>query len=412
MTIRQEYNSLLKHLHKLQEELEAMRNAGMDVKNKSEEPLHRKLIADLQKSLTEKNKLLLELDDLRLENRKLLFEIFEVQEKLESAIWQRDNAPTDPITIHAQKIGARADLLEVLNAPPHRHLHFLISGIWLGERGNFDMDMRLAHHSGNAGIVIFLKENKPDHPFSNWPECGRDNGKPFTTIFLNDFKSITNTIHAAKTSALLVIEKSLQAIEEALRSDESLQVSKLIQTPEIEFWLLITLQLRSSLQRIDKNLHYDDVRCKPVSDDGIKFTLINASYGERILDRFAFVWPFAKKKSPSFDVIKFLNGKGNMPIFESWPTDSNGILNSEWNITLDPTNNEAFQGMSISDNQLLKRLVQEIPNFLYHYNIQNPDEPCDYKRLVDLVHCNCKKWENNTPEISFTRWLIFKKWVR
>jgi hypothetical protein len=288
-------------------------------------------------------------------------------------------------------------------------LHFRIYGLWLGEFGTLDIDIRLVHQSGKPGLVIFMMDNKPDHPFSNWPECGRENAQPFTTLFFEDVVKTPHTIQSSKTSALVVIEKSLQVIEETLRSDERLQVSKLIQTPEIEFWLLVMLQINSCFQRFEKNLHYDDVRCKPLSDVGIKFTLINPSYAGRLLDRFAIIWPAARKTSPSLEVIKILNGKGKMPIFESWPTDANGFLNRQWTIELGSLNTEIIPKIPFSDAQLLKRLIQEIPNFLHHYNIQNPDQKCDDTLLVHLVHKTYSKCDSKSRNIIFNPFMLSYK---
>jgi hypothetical protein len=395
MTAEEQNEKLLVHLHHLQEELERCKAAAHLGPHTSDDLFYREVIGDLKRRLEEANKRAASAEPLREENTLLLLQLHEAQEKLEQALWDKMMAETATGTVGAHAAEARAQLQEVQKQAPHRHLHFSIKGVAMGEAGLRDLDVRLVEHHGKAGLVFFPPEDQADNPFANWPADGEEGGRKYILFFPGQ-KSSAAALRAAKASGVLAIESSIAAIQQSLRADENFQISRNLTPPEIEFWHLAAQKVHGLFEGSDLRLHYDDVRCKQIAKPpaSVKFTLVNPLHAGRNYDRFAVVWPGALGSGASLRQLTFINAPGNAPVFESWPLGDNGLPLREWTITLNDALPAVFRRMTRGDRVLLDRILEELPNFLHHYNGQNGAQPADLPRLRASVRKMRRRWRN------------------
>jgi hypothetical protein len=391
MTIERQHQILLKQLHELHEELETWRLSNHQGKESPDVPFYRLAATDAKRRLEDMKRRLEAQGDFKNENAALLFRLHETQEKLEQALWEKHHAQPGIAPSGAPSGGVRAELRDAHKDATHRHLHFSIKQMDLADGGCWDAEVRLASHYGRPGLVIFKGGEGSDLPFANWPDAGKENSQSFVRLF-PDETGAARLLRASKASGLLAIEESLAAMEEALRSDEQFQISRTLQPPDVEFWLLMLQRVRSGLKKIPKLFRYDDVRGKAMPDGALKVTVVNALHEGRPLDRFAIVWPEAASSGGAAPRFIFLNAEGNLPLFESWPLDEQGYPLREWSLDLGNSAGAVFGQMTSSDRDLLGRILDEIPNFLHHHNAQNSSQPVDKVRLTSTIKRVRLRW--------------------
>ena len=391
MTIEQQNQVLLQQLHELQEELQTWRLSNHQAKESPDVSFYRSAATDAKRRLEDIRRRLEAQGDFKDENAALLFRLHETQEKLEQALWEKHHAKPDCGTsVHSSR-GARAELRDGQKTGAHRHLHFSIKGMDLGEGGSWDAEVRLADHQGRPGLVIFKGGDGSDLPFANWPDAGKENSQPFVLFFPGDSKA-ERLLRASKTSGVLAIKEALSAMEAALRADEQFQISRVLQPPDVEFWLLTLQRVRSGLAKNSTRFSYDDVRGKAMPDGSLKITVVNALHEGRRLDRFAIVWPAAASSGGAAPRLVFLNAEGNLPVFESWPLDEQGYPVREWSLDLGSSAGTIFRKMTASDRALLGCILDEMPNFLHHHNAQNPSQTVDKARLTSTIKKARLRW--------------------
>jgi hypothetical protein len=326
----------------------------------------------------------------------LLFQLHETQEKLAQALWEKQCIQEGNSIGSAVTVGPKVRLDEVRKQQPHRHLHFTLEGLMLGESGPWDLEVRLVDHHGRAGLVFFppTSEAGGGDPFSNWPTDGSENGRPYVLYLAGDKNSMTR-LRAAKTAAVLAAEIASLSITQALREDEDFQISRSLTTGEVEFWLLAAERVRSSLKEASERLHYDDVRCKPTKEpkQSIKFTLVNPLRCGRSYDRFAIVWHGALESAAKLRQLTFINAPGKAPIFQSWPLDEQGLPARDVTIDFRSEMWRWVRRMTRDDCALVARVLEELPNFGYHYNAQQPMYPANLQKLRASSRNVLKRWK-------------------
>jgi hypothetical protein len=268
-------------------------------------------------------------------------------------------------------------------ADVHRHLDFHLDDASLAERHLGGLDLRLVEHHGRPGLLIFGQNNPPLH---HWVANGQEGEKPYMLVIPQD-KAGSEFLKAATTSDLFFLQGATNLLMKALNRSEPCQ--------ETRRWLRVAEAFLDRCGEVPKRLHYDDVQPRLENPDSYHFRVIDAFVSGRHLPELCFAW--------SGHSLELELTSSHQPPMTCWPLDHDGrpvrkvMLDLGRSISKSTTI-PPVSAFSATDKLLLWHLVNELPNFIEHIRLKNPNLEFPKNRL----HQNAKHMRRNARSLALS----------
>ncbi len=284
-------------------------------------------------------------------------------------------------TLHGQLSLTAGALLRgrIHDDSDHRHFEFTLKDAELFGRQWPRLDFRLLAHHGNAGIALFLPPNSPPPPLYAWEPAGTEKGVPYVLLVPSDAKA-KRALVAATTHDLLLLKDAVALLAADLRLQGA-------PTPSKTDWSLTASRLLVELDDLPERLHYDSVHTRtdrPAPGSvTLHFNVIRAFFRGTLYPSFDFAWTPAASGG---GVLTFSRTPDNPPPLHHWPLAPDGSPAAEWrldfgNATSPKAKRKLWACFSSSEKALLRVLISEIPNFVFHLLRQHPKETLDKESL-------------------------------
>ena len=249
-------------------------------------------------------------------------------------------------------------LAHVRDEPPHRELHFQLSGL-LTPKGEWpELEVRLVDHEGRPGLTVFGDETRP--PFSGWRRTGDEAGRGYMLIIPTDVSG---------PAALTPLPASDWAF---LRSLANLLLLA-VEEPDFGLrpaWRQVAARLSMQLDSVPPRLRYDALDVH-VGDDGRCLVhMVGVSWGTRSLPDLALRWRPAGAQGPDLTrcaLAWVLPGDPDAPPpLTLWPEAEDGSLQPAWALAVGPGFDAAarrrwWAAQPAADRELLLAVLDALP---------------------------------------------------
>lgn len=263
---------------------------------------------------------------------------------------------------------------------PHRHLAFLFPAIGIRGVPYPELEVRLADHHGNPGLVLMRPPSTElPAPLYFWEPDGNEDGREYMLLFPSS-ENCRNKLRAANAQDILLLRKISTAFARSLKSGDVLLGTDRLTPEDLAFWAWTEDRWFSAFEATSGFLHYDDVGGRFLSGDGttVEIEVENLLAGTRHLPSLKFTWLAGEPTAGGASAkMEFSLPENHIPGFESWRMDARGVPAPTWNPGLfehqaDPGWIERWKRHPAPDRELLLALLAELPNFLYHVHRKNP----------------------------------------
>jgi hypothetical protein len=152
-------------------------------------------------------------------------------------------------------------------------------------------------------------------------------------------------------------------------------------------WQPVAQRFIELLEDTPSRLHYDDMRCAPRGEQ-LFFEIHQAWIPGRRIPTLSVVW--------SGSEIRLQPAQDGGSILTNWPTDNEGKPLREAVFRLDSSKaalrqeRPLWNALTARDKTLVRMVVNELPNFLHHFVIQNPDHNIDRPKHLRLARAMSK----------------------
>ncbi len=313
-------------------------------------------------------------EDAAEESELLLLQLHQVQEELEHYFLENRRLQRQKLAglrPEAQFIRAEALRLGAAHeAPPHRHLNYILENVHRGSECIGDIQLRLVEHHSHPGMAI-LQSNSQPPPLKHWKPSGEENGRPYM-LFVPRDRAARDLLAAAPACDLLLLREGacLLATHLALEAPSPSAASK-------QAWVRIARRFAELVDDLPPRLHYDDVETS-VEKDAVSFTIRNAWCPGHFHPHLELSWHAS--------TLTIRRPRG-FPNWVGWPSnDIEGQRVTEAIIDLGTAANpreakEFWSQLTTRDRLLVKLIVAELPNFIYHLSRQHPQGQFHADRL-------------------------------
>jgi hypothetical protein len=233
----------------------------------------------------------------------------------------------------------------------HSHLGFELKKVDYLLRSWTYLHVRLLLHHGKPGILFF---NSQVPPLNSWSQDGIENGQSFKLFIPHDQKSMNELVRALGSDLFFVKEIACKIYLHLIdHRSEGNSIN----------WSVVASQLISQIEELPERMHYDDVKTS-FNNDEIRFRLFNIALKNEFYSSLIIDW------NPRKDEITLYFENLVKPLFTSLlsqrATEAGSILYSV---------RTPHRWVSHQDAELLKLIINEIPNLTYHLKKQSKELP-------------------------------------
>jgi exonuclease VII small subunit len=229
----------------------------------------------------------------------------------------RSHALTSFVQFDARQVrlGAERD------QAPHRHLGMAVQHLRWGRRQLGRLELRLLHHQGRAGLLIFAPADAAP-PVAAWSESGREGPRPFMVLMPSDAQSQQRLERLGTTDWALVIGLAARLVRELQRAEAGLR----------DRWLSVAQCLEAQLHHLPERFRYDAMHAGTDAAEGshpLRIGFDQVLAGGRPWPHWRLQWwpsgggPRGGGGQASV-VLLAPEGADQSPALDAWPVDDDG----------------------------------------------------------------------------------------
>jgi hypothetical protein len=258
----------------------------------------------------------------------------------------------------------------------HQHLSFQLACSEAGLLFPEGIEVRLADHVGNPGLVVLRPEGEASPAIIPWRKDGSEGEREYMLIFPRNPEHAKFLVESTATSLARLLDL-LDAMELALHSEEErFFLDPLSPNTKLQ-WCFTLRRLKNQFAALPQRLHYDDVKSELDEAEGFKslsWTIAPILFGDCFHPSLGLCWQVkqtAEAKGASGKILFRCSG-GTIPPFDAWPLEDQNRLAQEWApsfldfSTNQPSARSAWRALGHSDRRIILGILAEMPNLLVH----------------------------------------------
>ena len=279
------------------------------------------------------------------ENQLLSLQLEQAQEELDLA-YERQARRSSVVDVDALRI------LDIVEKPPHRHLHADLRRVRAGSRSWHSLEIRLVEHGGRPGVVFFGTGQTPE-PIYAWTANGREQTRDFMllvpqddagrerllTLGTSDWRLVCGSVEAIATHLELAIDESPT------------------------FWLCVARRLQADLRALAPRFRYDGCSAQLQTNGTCLLAFDEASYRDRLLGQVQLCW------QPALGSLAIVapQSDSSLPL-SNWPVNESGVVEDFVLPHADTTSADArrdwWAALATMDQEVILALIEAMPEAL------------------------------------------------
>lgn len=255
----------------------------------------------------------------------------------------------------APSVHLRAEGLELLDrvdAGDHRHLHFSLETLVIGQRTVQGLEFRLLNHLGHPGFALFATTQEP--PLAQWETHAYELDRPFMLLIPSESRG-QSILQRLGTSDWLLVCTLAQAVSIELASEpEALPAG----------WRSVASRLGRQLTALPGRLRYDVLSANVPADgpaDSVDVCFGNAVFGASLLGSLCVRWwPSRRAEESRLHVLS--QGDGAEVPLSSWPVLPGGLLEPQFVCPVGRESSpQSLASLPLHDRELLLAVLDALP---------------------------------------------------
>jgi hypothetical protein len=294
-------------------------------------------------------------DELRRDIELLQLQLEQAQEELDAAYQRLADGASRQSRDATEARLETLRVLDVVESPPHRHLHVELRDARVYDRQWDALEVRLLEHHGRPGLAFFASGGTGD-AVSAWRASGNENGREFMLIVPSDDagRSVLTSLGSSDWRA---VRGTVELLIQQLRKAKDGRAAR---------WLLVALRLQCQMDAMPPRLRYDTagIELDPVDEGWLRPSFGNVDFGGRALGDVMLRW------HPEHHRLQWLAPSSDAAIpLASWPLDSEGALRAELMLPLGRQASASEQRgwwarLPASERMLILGLLDALPGAL------------------------------------------------